>query len=71
MKMSDGKQTIHLEDGDINKDVWERYGFKEVAEGDDNEDGVLSYQELKGLAKEKGINTHGMKKEEILEALGM
>jgi hypothetical protein len=45
--------------------VFIRNGFEKV------EDEELSYQDLKSLAKEKGINTHGMKKEEILEALGM
>lgn len=45
--------------------VWKRYGFVEAEENE------LTYQELKSLAKEKGINTQGMKKDEILEALGM
>ncbi|WP_010249211.1 Rho termination factor N-terminal domain-containing protein [Acetivibrio cellulolyticus] len=30
----------------------------------------IDYTELKKIASEKGINTHGMKKQEIIEALG-
>lgn len=63
--MSNGIHTIecipHV------KNVWERYGFKEVE--DEEETGELTYQELKSLAKAQGINTHGMKKDEIIEAL--
>ncbi len=65
IKLSNGVHTIELRDNDLNVDVWERVGFVRV------ESEELSYPELKTLAKEKGINTHGMKKEEILEALGM
>ena len=65
MKLSNGVHTIELPDDDMNVDVWERVGFVRI-EGEE-----LTYAELKTLAKEKGINTHGMKKEEILEALGM
>lgn len=65
MKLSNGVHTIELPDDDMNIDVWKRYGFVP------SEDNELTYQELKSLAKEKGINTQGMKKDEILEALGM
>lgn len=68
MKMTNGTDTIECIE--LVKNVWERDGFWEVEEGDKEED-VLTYQELKSLAKEKGINTHGMKKEEIIEALNM
>lgn len=64
MKMTNGTDTIECIE--LVKNVWERDGFWEVEEGD-----VLTYQELKSLAKEKGINTHGMKKEEIIDALNM
>lgn len=64
MKMTNGVDTIECDL--FTKNIWARYGFKEVEETEEDE---LTYQELKSLAKEKGINTHGMKKEEIIEAL--
>lgn len=63
MKMSNGVHTIECIE--FVKNVWERDGFTEVVE----EESELTYSELKTLAKEKGINTHGMKKEEIVEAI--
>lgn len=63
MKFAKGDMVI-IDEYPNNINVWKRNGFVEVTE-------ELTYQELKSLAKEKGINTQGMKKEEILEALGM
>ena len=59
IKMSNGKITDLVDPSQ--KDIWERYGFKEVAE----ETKEMTYQEMKAKAKELGINTQGMKKEEI------
>lgn len=64
MKMSNCIHTIECTP--FVKNIWERDGYKEISEDEENE---LTWQELKTLAKEKGINTKGMKKEEILEAL--
>ena len=67
MKMSNGVHTIECIE--LVKNVWEREGYTEV---DDTKDETeISYSELKTMAKEAGINTHGMKKEEIIAALGM
>ena len=63
MKMTNGDTVIECDL--FTKNIWVRYGFKEVEDTEDE----LSYTELKSLAKEKGINTHGMKKDEIIEAL--
>lgn len=59
IKMSNGKITDLVDP--VQKDIWERYGFKEVIE----EEKTMTYQEMKAKAKELGINTQGMKKEEI------
>ena len=59
IKMSNGKITDLVDPSQ--KDIWERYGFKEVTE----ETKEMTYQEMKAKAKELGINTQGMKKEEI------
>lgn len=63
MLVTNGKHTV--ETTEFLKNIWIRDGYVEVEEVEEE----LTYQELKSLAKEKGINTHGMKKEEILEAL--
>ena len=70
MKVTNGTHTV--ETTEFLKNIWIREGYKvvdesEVVEAKDEP----TYQELKSMAKDKGINTHGMKKEEILEALGM
>ena len=64
MKMTNGTDTIECDE--FTKNIWVRNGFEEVLEEESDEP---TYAELKTLAKEKGINTHGMKKEEIIEAL--
>lgn len=77
MKMSNGEITIECDK--FTKNIWERNGFEEVIEqteeSEESEEVIeqteeLTYAELKTLAKEKGINTHGMKKEEIIAAIG-
>lgn len=71
-KMTNGINTI--ETNDFLKNIWVREGYSMVEESEEPEEVVKEepkYLELKSMAKEKGINTHGMKKEDILEALGM
>lgn len=63
MKMK--KDDVVIECDSFTKNIWVRYGFEECEDSDEE----LTYSELKTLAKEKGINTHGMKKEEIIESL--
>lgn len=73
MKMTNGVHIIECTE--FVKNIWEREGFEVVSDDyeleREEESGELTYQELKSLAKENGINTHGMKKEEILKALNM
>lgn len=57
IKMTNGK-IVDLVDPAL-RDVWERSGFKEIKEE------PMTYQQMKAKAKELGINTQGMKKEEI------
>lgn len=66
MWVTNGINTV--ETTEFLKNIWIRDGYREVEEETKDEP---TYLELKTMAKEKGINTHGMKKEEILEALGM
>lgn len=68
MKVTNGTHTV--ETTEFLKNIWIREGYKVVDETEESKD-EPTYQELKSMAKDKGINTHGMKKEEILEALGM
>lgn len=68
MKVTNGTHTV--ETTEFLKNIWIREGYKVVDETEEAKD-EPTYQELKSMAKDKGINTHGMKKEEILEALGM
>lgn len=68
MKVTNGTHTV--ETTEFLKNIWIREGYKVVEEMDELKE-ELTYLELKTLAKEKGINTHGMKKEDILESLGM
>ena len=63
MKMKKG--NIIIECIPFVKNVWEREGFVPF----DEEPEEISYTEMKRLAKEHGINSQGMKKEELLEAL--
>ena len=70
MKVTNG--VITEETNEFLKGIWIRQGFwvvDESAEPDPKEE--PTYLELKTMAKDKGINTHGMKKEEIQTALGM
>lgn len=81
MKVTNGINTV--ETTEFLKNIWLRDGYRVVEESEEVEaqkvsskepeetKEVLTYQELKTMAKEKGINTHGMKKEEIIESLGM
>lgn len=68
MKVTNGTHIV--ETTDFLKNIWIREGYTVVEDTDELKE-ELTYLELKTLAKEKGINTHGMKKEDILEALGM
>ena len=69
MKVTNGINTV--ETTEFLKGIWLRDGYTEVVEGSEPDKDEPTYLELKTMAKEKGINTHGMKKEDILEALGM
>lgn len=69
MKVTNGTHTV--ETTEFLKNIWIREGFWEVTEEAvvQTDKDELTYIELKTMAKEKGINTHGMKKDEIIEAL--
>lgn len=68
MKMTNGVHTI--ETTEFLKNIWVRDGFAEVTEPEPTEEtDEMTYAEMKSLAKSKGINTYGMKKEDIMEAL--
>lgn len=69
MKVTNGTHTV--ETTEFLKNIWIREGYTEVAEGAEPDKDEPTYLELKTMAKDKGINTHGMKKEDILAALGM
>lgn len=69
-KVTNGKHTV--ETTDFLKNIWLREGYEIVDEEEAAEpENELTFAELRTMAKEKGINTHGMKKEEISEALGL
>lgn len=72
-KVTNGKHTV--ETNDFLKNIWLRDGYEIVDEEEEEEaaepENELTFAELRTMAKEKGINTHGMKKEEISEALGL
>jgi len=67
MKVTNGKTTE--ETTEFLKNVWIRYGFWVVDETEPEPKEEIPYQELRKIAKEKGINTHGMKREEIEQAI--
>lgn len=60
MKMRKGDLVIECTEHV--KNVWVRYGFEELTE-------ELTYQDMKRIAKENDINSYGMKKEELEEAI--
>ena len=60
------KDGVVVETTPFLKNIWTREGFVEYEEPEHEE---IGYQDLKKLAKEKGINSHGLKKDELLEAL--
>lgn len=70
-KVTNGKHTV--ETTDFLKNIWLREGYEIVDEEEEaaEPENELTFAELRTMAKEKGINTHGMKKEEISEALGL
>lgn len=69
-KVTNGKHTV--ETNDFLKNIWLRDGYEIVDEEEAAEpENELTFAELRTMAKEKGINTHGMKKEEISEVLGL
>lgn len=63
MKMTNGKHVI--ETNEFLKNIWVREGFVPF----DEEPEEINYTEMKRIAKENGINSHGMKKDELLEAI--
>ena len=62
MKMTNGTNTV--ETTEFLKNIWTREGYTVVEEVEE-----LSYDEMKDIAKENGIKIHGMKKDELLEAI--
>ena len=68
MKMKKG--DIIIECVDFVSNVWAREGFILFdEEPEELENGEIPYKEMKRIAKENGINSHGMKKDELLEAI--
>jgi hypothetical protein len=72
MKVTNG--TITEETNDFLKGIWLRQGFWLVDESAPHKEAEpeteeVPYQELRRIAKAKGINTHGMKREEIEQAI--
>ena len=68
----DGYEEV-IEQEVIEQEVIEQEPIEEEMQEEQTEDEKeeLTFAELRRVAKDKGINTHGMKKEDILEALGM
>lgn len=69
MKMK--KDDVVIECTEFTQNIWKREGFVPFDEEpeDEEDEGEISYKEMKRIAKENGINSHGMKKEELLEAI--
>lgn len=63
MKMKKG--DVIIECIPLVENVWAREGFVPF----DEEPEELTYQDMKRIAKENGINSHGMNKEALLEAI--
>jgi predicted double-glycine peptidase len=59
--------VIVIENNPVCVSVWLRSGFVEVA--DEVEDAEVSFTDMKRIAKENGINSYGMKKDELAEAI--
>ena len=62
MKMK--KDNVIIECTSLTRNIWLREGFEEV-----EEESEVSYADMKRIAKENGINSHGMNKEALLEAI--
>ena len=60
--MTNGTNTV--ETTEFLKNIWIREGYTVVEEVEE-----LSYDEMEDIAKENGIKIHGMKKDELLEAI--
>ena len=71
MKMK--KDDVVIECDNLTKNIWVRNGFEEIEDIEDIDEeeveGEMTYNEMKRIAKENGINSHGMKKETLLEAI--
>ncbi len=67
MKMKKGDMVIECIP--LVSNVWAREGFLPFDEEPQEIKDEISYTEMKRIAKENGINSHGMKKEELLEAI--
>jgi len=55
---------IVIEENPICIDVYLRSGFVEVKDAEE-----ITYADMKRIAKENGINSHGMNKDALLEAI--
>jgi predicted double-glycine peptidase len=56
--------VIVIENNPVCVSVWLREGFVEVKDADE-----ITYADMKRIAKENGVNSHGMNKEALLEAI--
>lgn len=66
MKMKKGDVVIECDN--LTKNIWVRNGFVPFdEEPEDVKD--ITYADMKRIAKENGINSHGMSKETLLEAI--
>jgi hypothetical protein len=63
MKMKKGDMVIECIE--LVQNVWAREGFVPF----DEEPKEITYQEMKRIAKENGINSHGMSKEVLLDSI--
>lgn len=61
------KDGVVVECIPFHANIFTRDGY--VPFDEEPEDNEISYTEMKRIAKENGINSHGMKKEELLEAI--
>ena len=63
------KDDVIIECTDLTENIWKRNGFVPFDEEPEEIVGEMPYAEMKRIAKENGINSHGMKKDELMEAI--
>jgi hypothetical protein len=71
MRMKKGDMIIECIE--LVRNVWEREGFVIVNETEEvkpvGKTTEITYADMKRIAKENGINSHGMNKDTLLEAI--